>query len=62
MKRTFAFYTLMLSVVSTAPAWAHPGHGAPGLWHHAADLGLWALLAVAVVAVSVAITRHRSKR
>lgn len=61
MKHAFVLYTLLVSTLFTASAGAHPGHGAPGLWHHATDLGLWGLLVAVIIAVSIAVKR-RSKR
>jgi hypothetical protein len=37
MKLKPALATLVLAAASTA-AWAHPGHGAEGLYHHLVDL------------------------
>ncbi len=50
MKLKTALSTLVLAAMSTA-AWAHPGHGAEGLYHHLADL--LALGAIAVVFATV---------
>lgn len=49
------------AALAAVPAWAHPGHGAAGLWHHAGDWAGLLVLAGVVVFAARAI-RRRGRR
>ena len=48
------------ALVSATAAWAHPGHGATGPYHHLADL--LALGAIAVVLGIIALRRRKGDK
>lgn len=56
MRKISAYVGYFCATLFVNPAWAHPGHGELGLFHHITETDPW-LLALAGVALVLVISR-----